>query len=374
MKKINFISILIISFFLVFNCEIVQAQWTGVNTTDLYNTLLGNVGIGLNTPHQKLDVAGNIQINGNHFIYQTEDGIINWGNANKGDLHFRTLSSIGHIDAFQDRMIIKNNGYVGIGTTDPSSPLVVKATDGFVNQCDPIVSFSDVDNRSIRFITNNLIYGYNGISQNGDFSIIWNDEKAENGLRNGSSGFVIAPWDDKNLGIRIDANGYVGIGNPSPSEKLDVMGNIRINENDIYFRTDGGDKNHGLGWYGYDGSKIFANTPIDGPVLYGYRGGALGINHGGEQKIMLEWENGFVRIPATLNAMEIYVKTDVWSDYVFKKDYNLMNLKQLENYITTNNHLPDVPTSKEVITNGIYLGYMQTILLKKVEELTLYVI
>ena len=51
-----------------------------------------------------------------------------------------------------------------------------------------------------------------------------------------------------------------------------------------------------------------------------------------------------------------------------------MGLSELENFISKNSHLPDVPTTKEVEANGVNLGEMQAILLKKIEELTLYVI
>lgn len=73
------------------------------------------------------------------------------------------------------------------------------------------------------------------------------------------------------------------------------------------------------------------------------------------------------------------VKVDVssangWADYVFEKDYKLMPLKDLEKYIKGNGHLPEVPTTEEAIKNGIELKEMNILLLKKVEELTLYVI
>lgn len=63
-----------------------------------------------------------------------------------------------------------------------------------------------------------------------------------------------------------------------------------------------------------------------------------------------------------------------WFDHVLNQDYPLMPISDLEKYIKTNNHLPDVPTTKEVMQNGIDLGKMNGILLKKVEELTLYLI
>ncbi len=63
-----------------------------------------------------------------------------------------------------------------------------------------------------------------------------------------------------------------------------------------------------------------------------------------------------------------------WADYVFDKDYNLMPLQKLNEFILKNKHLPEVPTEAEAIANGIELKEMNILLLKKVEELTLYLI
>lgn len=74
-------------------------------------------------------------------------------------------------------------------------------------------------------------------------------------------------------------------------------------------------------------------------------------------------------------AEEVMVKTVAnWPDYVFGKDYRLKPLTEVEDHIKTYSHLPDVPDAKEVGEKGIGLSEMDQILLKKVEELTLYVI
>ena len=73
-------------------------------------------------------------------------------------------------------------------------------------------------------------------------------------------------------------------------------------------------------------------------------------------------------------AKEIEVTLNGWADYVFNSDYSLMTLKEVEEFIITNNHLPDVPSEKEVIENGVNLGEMDAVLLQKIEELTLYTI
>jgi hypothetical protein len=64
----------------------------------------------------------------------------------------------------------------------------------------------------------------------------------------------------------------------------------------------------------------------------------------------------------------------VWYDHVLLPTYKLMTVDSLQSYITQNLHLPDVPSAKEVEENGIMAGEMNGILLKKVEELTLYMI
>jgi hypothetical protein len=74
-------------------------------------------------------------------------------------------------------------------------------------------------------------------------------------------------------------------------------------------------------------------------------------------------------------AEEVMVKTvATWPDYVFGKDYQLKPLSEIENHIKTYGHLPEVPSAQEVKKNGIALSEMDQILLKKVEEMTLYIL
>jgi hypothetical protein len=61
-------------------------------------------------------------------------------------------------------------------------------------------------------------------------------------------------------------------------------------------------------------------------------------------------------------------------DYVFNKDYNLMSIQELEKYIIKNKHLPEIPSAKEMEQCGLNLSEMSMHLLKKTEELTLYLI
>lgn len=63
-----------------------------------------------------------------------------------------------------------------------------------------------------------------------------------------------------------------------------------------------------------------------------------------------------------------------WPDYVFAEDHKLLPLNSVESFIHENSHLPEIPSAVEVKENGIDLGEMNAKLLKKVEELTLYLI
>jgi len=61
-----------------------------------------------------------------------------------------------------------------------------------------------------------------------------------------------------------------------------------------------------------------------------------------------------------------------WADYVFKDNYDLMPLKEVESFIKKYKRLPEVPSENEVLKNGLELKAMNILLLKKIEELTLY--
>ena len=80
-------------------------------------------------------------------------------------------------------------------------------------------------------------------------------------------------------------------------------------------------------------------------------------------------------VSGKIACTEVLVQaTASWPDYVFAPDYELMSLKSVEESILENNHLPGIPSAKQVEAEGIKLGDMQRMLLEKVEELTLYLI
>ncbi len=84
--------------------------------------------------------------------------------------------------------------------------------------------------------------------------------------------------------------------------------------------------------------------------------------------------NGWrLAVNGKIRAKEIKVETGR-RDFVFCNNYNLPTLKEVENHINEKGHLKDIPSAKEVEKNGILLGEMDSKLLQKIEELTLYTI
>ncbi|MBE7441684.1 MAG: hypothetical protein HS119_04440 [Flavobacteriales bacterium] len=187
--------------------------------------------------------------------------------------------------------------------------------------------------------------------------------------------------------------GMVGIGK-TPNYKLDVAGNMSINSNKLFFK----DENHGLGYF-----QAHADQTIDGPVLFGYLGGALATKQGTATKNILTWNtNGHVNINSdgtqesksltiydeisdrdvfrvmsngNVFATELTIKLkEDFPDYVFAKDYQLMPLAELDNFITKNKHLPNIPNAKEVEENGLNVSEIQVKQMEKIEELTLYIL
>jgi len=79
-------------------------------------------------------------------------------------------------------------------------------------------------------------------------------------------------------------------------------------------------------------------------------------------------------VNGTIHSKEVRVDMNGWSDFVFKKEYNLPTLEEVEKHIAEKGHLQNIPSEEEVLKNGINLGEMNAKLLQKIEEMTLYMI
>lgn len=83
---------------------------------------------------------------------------------------------------------------------------------------------------------------------------------------------------------------------------------------------------------------------------------------------------GSVGIDGLIRADALEVIDVTLPDYVFDKNYSLRSIEEVESYIKENHHLPEVPSAEEVKEKGLNVAEMNNVLLKKVEELTLYLI
>ena len=79
-------------------------------------------------------------------------------------------------------------------------------------------------------------------------------------------------------------------------------------------------------------------------------------------------------VNGTIHSKEVKVDVNGWPDYVFKKEYDLPTLQEVEKHINEKGYLENIPSEEEVLKNGINLGEMNIKLLQKIEELTLYTI
>jgi len=122
-----------------------------------------------------------------------------------------------------------------------------------------------------------------------------------------------------------------------------------------------------------ESANAYANYPTMSLVTANIR--RLTIDQNGNIGINTTDTKGYkFGVNGSMIANSIVVKVYPWSDYVFKPDYQLRSLAEVKAYIDKNQHLPEIPSAQEVANNGINLGEMNSLLLKKVEELTLYLI
>ncbi|WP_316632566.1 hypothetical protein [uncultured Flavobacterium sp.] len=111
----------------------------------------------------------------------------------------------------------------------------------------------------------------------------------------------------------------------------------------------------------WDGSKVETITPL---ILTPT--GNLGLG--------TLTPNNKLDVNGTIHSKEVKVDMIGWSDFVFKKEYNLPTLAEVEKHINEKGHLENIPSEEEVLKDGINLGEMNAKLLQKIEELTLYMI
>ena len=265
-----------------------------------------------------------------------------------------------------EQVTILSNGHVGLGLNNPGATLEINTLTG-------------------------------------GFAAGWN-----NSFRLKAAAPAIQLWDTENVGWQIGeehghlyfgtlltntttltghrlflkSNGDIGIGTTTPISKLNVNGVVTVT---------GGAGAELLGGQ-YSGVQLVGgySTPVSGRMIIGDNSGwKFSVATRDNQSVLTDLvtfqDNGNVGIGTTTPQAKLAVNGDIfskkvkvtqtgWPDYVFNSTYSLRPLAEVEQFIRQYHHLPEVPDAAEVEKNGLDLGNNQVVLLKKIEELTLYII
>ncbi|MES2277546.1 MAG: hypothetical protein V4592_16090 [Bacteroidota bacterium] len=173
--------------------------------------------------------------------------------------------------------------------------------------------------------------------------------------------------------------GNVGIGTISPGAKLQVGANFNTIPSNTSISMNGGTT---LRILNADGNADYGSyIASNGTAQL-----TIGTRYGATDQAVLTANNGNVGIGTTspdekltvygkIHSQEVKVDLSVpGPDYVFEPTYKLPSLAEIKTFVDKNHHLPEIPSAAEMAKNGLDLGDMNTRLLKKVEELTLYLI
>ncbi len=185
--------------------------------------------------------------------------------------------------------------------------------------------------------------------------------------------------------VILQNGGNVGIGETFPAQKLHVNGNTMIDGDAILntvnpiIQLQNSDVDKGFVQLSGDNIRIGTNSGnTDGKFVIRTNGGdRFFVDGNGNVNIGSQTDApGYkLRVDGKMICEEVKVKlSSAWPDYVFEDKHQLMPVSELAKFIQLNKHLPNIPSAREVATNGIQVGDMQKKMMEKIEELTLYII
>jgi len=365
----------------------------------------GSDGIGVATPQEKLHVSQNILSDGNMI---SKDKFVlapdNLGN-NCWEIS-RTATGLNYAyktSSQKDVLFLGNDGNMGIGVTTP--PLTNM-------QIGDIWTFQNASGKQ-NIGRNTYFNGAKDVRiQQGAASRITFNNSGEILLQTTSSGAANATiiWNT----VTFSNSGNVGIGTTTtPQAKLEVAGDFKAQDADIAGNLTAnsatittlsmdnltaktatitgsstlmGNVTVGTtsqpanlnvinGALSAKSANITGDLVADSATITNLTTATLNLSNttlDNLSVITLNAKNAFVN--GKIKTKEIEVTVQGWGDHVFAEDYNLMPLNEVAQYIKENSHLPEIPSAKEVVENGIELGGMQRKLIMKIEELTLYIL
>ena len=274
---------------------------------------------------------------------------------NRFDIGFRESTGIEDVASLQTPMLsILKDGKVGIGTSSPDTTLDVN---GIISASSELRSKSN--NPGFLFDESDVAdKNWHMQVNGGDFKIYEVDDARTN-------------WNQKM--VIQNTTGNVGIGTTSPEEKMVVQ--VTDTHRYVKYKAPNGEERFQF-YVGGTGNaanlSMFDNNGTSRNVLIA-AGGTTYFN-GGNVGIGTTAPDAKLAVNGTIHSREVKVDLIGWPDYVFEKEYKLPTLAEVEKHIEEKGHLKDIPSAKEVAKNGILLGQMDSKLLQKIEELTLYTI
>ncbi|MFW0739846.1 hypothetical protein [Flavobacterium sp. T12S277] len=308
----------------------------------------------------------------------TNDGVynssINSGNVARMDMGFDGAKGFIKFGAHtgngqRDNILYMrgSDGNVGIGTNDPSQKLDVNGN-AIVRGALVSTAFSD---------TGGHIQLLNPSKNSNGGASAWMIYNMTGGYGNSLQFWA---YDNLNCGVpggmctnrfTITDTGNVGIGEAKPESKLILKDNNQV----LSFLT-----NQKLNGTWPPVAEMTTMTIQSSGLSSGNIAFATGntemmrIQANGNVGIGLVNPTNKLDVNGTIHSKEVKVDLSGWPDYVFKKEYTLPTLEEVEKHITEKGHLKNIPSEEEVLKNGINLGEMNIKLLQKIEEMTLYMI
>ncbi len=330
----------------------------------------GNVGIGTTAPAKKLHIVSSaeaLRIEGaSPWIGFAEPGV---GNYNGYLYQTATNFILGTISGSTKNIQISPggttaltavpSGRVGIGTAAPVASMDIRAT-------------SNLTTPQLNLYDNNPI-GYSRLQfqnasganywQIGGYNTATNADERLN-FYNSTSGNAMS----------ITGDGRVGIGTTTPQDKFSIYtppnnAGLVHYDNDVKIATwvigaGSGEYGGHLGTMSNHALHFFTNNSAARVTLLPNGNFGIGTTNPAEK----------LSVNGTIRSKELKIEIINWPDYVFADNYKLQSLYDVEKFIHTNKHLPNIPSAEDIQTNGLKVGEVQTKMMQKIEELTLYII
>ncbi len=294
----------------------------------------------------------------------------------------------GYFNSTNKFSLVTDKGSVGFGTLSPTNAFIeVNGTNSNLTTMllydeNPTIQFSNQTGNSgpinkgfIQLANHDLKIGTNFENQLGQFVIrtggldrvfVW------------SNGYTRIPG---NAGIL----SRLGVGTDSATAKIEINAlntsdpAMIINDESptIFLRNEGVDK----GFVQVAGNDLKIGNPFSNTA------GKVIVRTGGLDRVFVD-NNGNMSIGSSqvadgyklsvdgkVIAEELRIQNSTsWPDYVFNSDYKLLSLEETKLFIAQNNRLPGIPSACEIEKEGIPVGKMQTLMMEKIEELTLHLI